>query len=342
MVRSWPTKTFLTGILLLAAWHHLPGRAAAWSAAGHRIVANIAYDRLDPETRSNIVNILRKHEDFTARFAARMPEDIRDGRPEDQERWIFLEASIWPDMIRSVPKYNHPTWHYINVPFFLSDLDQTALGDVLKFRVSMDLPKPLTDAAREQLNCVQAVKLALGALGDAATTDEQKAVYYCWVMHIVGDSHQPLHAVGLVSRGRFNTFEGDRGGNGIKIKQGQNLHSFWDGLLGGNQSLTEIRKRTAEIVGNDECKAAGEKAAGLLTPDIWVRESHQLVRTFVYHKLILEEVAAREADPSQPLQKVDLPLEYRQDAGRIAQRRVAEAGYRLAEVLKVGVNSKGK
>jgi hypothetical protein len=334
MARSCPKSLLLTAILILGAWMQYPGRAAAWSAAGHRILANIAFDRLDPLIRSNVVNTLRKHEDFAARFADRMPEEIREGTPEDQERWIFLQASIWPDLIRSVPKYNKGTWHYINIPFYLSNLDQAALGDVVKPNVSMDLAMPLSDEARDRLNCVQAVKLAMLSLRDAGTTDEQKAVYYCWVMHIVGDGHQPLHSVGLISRGRFNTSEGDRGGNGIHVEQGRNLHSFWDGLLGGNQSLTEIRKRTAEILGNEECKSAGEKAARQLAPESWIQESHQLAKSFVYHKSILDEVAAREASPDQPLASVDLPLQYRQDAGRLAQRRVAEAGYRLAEVIK--------
>ncbi len=334
MIRKLPNKVLLVAVLFLAVWLQFPGRADAWSAAGHRIVANIAYDRLDPATRANVVKILRQHDDFAARFAAHMPDDIRDGLPEEQDRWIFLHASIWPDLIRSAPQYHHGTWHYIDLPFYLSELDRTALESVIKPNISMDVPIPLTDAARDGMNCVQAVKMALAALKDAATTNEQKAICYCWLMHIAGDSHQPLHSVGLISRGRFNTSDGDKGGNGIKIKQGQNLHGFWDGLLGGNQSLNEIRKRTAEIVGTDEFKSAGEKAAGQLAPETWIEESHHLVRTVVYHKIILDGVAAGEADSTQPLQRVDLPLEYRQEAGHIAQRRVAEAGYRLAELLK--------
>jgi hypothetical protein len=47
-----------------------------------------------------------------------------------------------------------------------------------------------------------------------------------------------------------------------------------------------------------------------------------------------EEVTAREASAKQPLQKVDLPLEYREQAGLLAPRRAAEAGCRLAEIIK--------
>src|SRR5205807_3132992 len=109
-----------------------PTHAFGWSAAGHRIVANIAYDRLEPGVRTNIVKILRSHEDFAERFAARMPEEIRERVSEDQDRWIFLQASIWPDLIRSAPKFHKGTWHYIDIPFYLSDLDKTALGDSIK------------------------------------------------------------------------------------------------------------------------------------------------------------------------------------------------------------------
>jgi hypothetical protein len=324
----------VAGALFLAAWLLSPGRAAGWGPGGHRVVANIAYDQLDPGTRSGIVKVLRKHEDFDKRFDAKMPQDIRNGNAEDRDRWIFLQAAIWPDLIRMVPKYHKETWHFMNVPYYLSALDKAALQDVIKPNVSFTLPNPLTPAAHDHLNGAQAFKLCVRTLTDADTTDEEKAVSYCWLLHIAGDLHQPLHSTALVTRGRFHTSEGDRGGNGIKIKQGRNLHSFWDGLLGGEQTLNDIRGRAADILGSAELKKAAEKAAGTLAVEVWVQESNRLAKDFVYDKLILDEVAAREADATMPLHKVDLPLEYRQKAGRLAQQRVAEAGYRLAEILK--------
>src|SRR5262245_28017257 len=100
------------------------GRAAGWSTGGHRVVANIAYDRLDPKTRSSVVKVLRKHEDFPKRFKDEMPKEIQKGSAEDQDRWIVLQAAIWPDLIRSIPKYHKDTWHYINKPHYLSALDE--------------------------------------------------------------------------------------------------------------------------------------------------------------------------------------------------------------------------
>jgi hypothetical protein len=263
-----------------------------------------------------------------------MPQQIQAGNAEDQDRWIFLQAAIWPDLIRPIHKYHKGTWHFINVPFYLSAHDQTALQDVIKPNVSMTLPVPLTTMERDHLNAAQAFKLCVRGLTDADSSDEEKAIYFCWLLHIVGDIHQPLHSTSLVTRGRFHTSEGDRGGNGIQVKQGRNLHSYWDGLLGGDQTLNDIRKRSAAILASPELTKAGESAATKPGVEVWVQESNNWCKDFVYSKLILDEVAAREADASQPLQKVDLPAEYRQKAGQVAQQRVAEAGYRLAEILK--------
>jgi hypothetical protein len=320
--------------LFLTAWWLSPGQASGWGPGGHKVVANIAYDRLDPATRSAIVKVLQKHPDFKDRFAAKMPKDIKDGDAEDRERWIFLQAAIWPDLARSDPRYHKESWHFMNVPYYLSAHDKATLQDVIKPNVSFSLPTPLTAEAKAHLNAAQAIKLCVRVLTDSHATDQERAISFCWLLHVVGDIHQPLHSTALVSRGRFHTGEGDRGGNSIKIKQGRNLHSYWDGLLGGEQKLNDIRKRSAEILGDDGLKKAAEAAAEKLDVEDWVQESNKLAKDFVYHKLILAAVRAGEAQASKPLQKVDLPEEYLQKAGQVAQQRVAEAGYRLAEILK--------
>jgi hypothetical protein len=328
------SKVCLLSWLLVAFWGIMPPNALGWGPGGHRVVANIAYDQLDPVTQAEIVRILRKHPDFEKRFAGQMPDDFQSESKENQNRWIFLQASIWPDLVRPFPPYHKEQWHFINIPQYLTPHDQTVLQDVIKPNISFSMPNSLTDKDRDSLNCVQAFKLAMRVISDGHSPDEEKAISYCWLMHLAGDTHQPLHSTGLVSRGRFNTSEGDRGGNGIKIKQGKNLHSFWDGLLGGDQTMNSIRKRSADILADIELKDAAEKAVESLTPEQWVQESNELTKSFVYSKQIIDAVIAGEANGHVPLQKVDLPLKYRQDAGRMAQKRVGQAGYRLAEVLK--------
>jgi hypothetical protein len=317
-------------VLAVVFW--LPSLVHAWSAAGHRVIANIAYDRLDDEARAKIVGSLRRHEDFDKRFKERLPTEIRAGSPEE-DRWIFLQASLWPDLIRSVPKYSFDTWHYINIPYFMTPLDKAALEKTIKPNTSFDVPAPLTDEAKKKLNCVQALKLSLQTIARADSSDADKAIAYCWIMHIAGDMHQPMHSTALITRGRFQGSEGDRGGNSIKTLQSRNLHAFWDGLIGGEQTLNAIRGRAAEILASPEYKKAADASTKNLDPGAWAHESHTLACEFAYDRAsILAEVALRETEGQ--LTNVDLPVEYRKEAGRHAQRRVAEAGYRLAEILK--------
>src|SRR4051812_36867694 len=92
--------------------------AYAWNNTGHKVVADIAWEQLTPERRKEIVDILRRHPRFDEDFAKRMPADA------EEDRWIFQQAAIWPDIARGLKdedlaKYNRPTWHYVNVPVFI-------------------------------------------------------------------------------------------------------------------------------------------------------------------------------------------------------------------------------
>jgi hypothetical protein len=318
----------------LAASLALAEPATAWWESGHYLVANIAYDRVDAPTRAKVVDVLRKHPRLAEEFLARMPPDVRKAEDEVQARWIFLQASIWPDLIRGNAVHDRPTWHYITNPHFLSDLDRAALAKSLKYNGKLDLPAGLKDEDDPQeLNAVQALQLVTTRLPKAATSAGRKAVYYCWLLHLVGDVHQPLHSTSLFSRGRFNG-EGDRGGNKIPVKQVKNLHALWDSLPGNKLTLNEVRARAAKYLARVDAKQRGEKAAANLKFADWVQESHILAKQHVYSAQILQEIKNRDADPDQPLPPIDLPEAYLQNAGRIAENRIVEASYRLAELIK--------
>jgi hypothetical protein len=335
MLQQRTRKMILAGALALATWALTSSQAVGWGQGGHRVVANIAYDRLTPEERTAIVKVLSRHEDFKARFEAPMPKEVSAGPVEDRERWIFLQAAIWPDLIRPIPRFHRETWHYVNMPYFLSAVDEKALAATIKPNVSADLPFPLTNRAKEDLNCIQAFKLCVRELSDSHTTDQERALYYCWLLHIAGDVHQPLHSTSLVSRARFNQPEGDRGGGRIRIVQDtKGLHHYWDNLYGSKQSLKRITDRTRDILDRPGVKKAAEAAARNLDVKAWVQESHDLAKTVVYTKDILDTVTAGEIDPDQPLPKVNLSEADQKKARDTVDRRVAEAGYRLAEILK--------
>jgi hypothetical protein len=113
-----------------------------------------------------------------------MPADVADA-----DRWIFQHAATWPDLIRGQHEYDHPTWHYVNFPYYI-DGQPAPPGLNLRglYPTRLDLDK---------WNVTQAVKHCQTTLnGDASPSD--KALAYCWLFHLVGDLHQPLHSTALV------------------------------------------------------------------------------------------------------------------------------------------------
>ena len=110
-------------------------------------------------------------------------------------------VSTWADEIKSDPesrKYN--TWHYVNIPLDedYADIEKNKNGDV-----------------------VTAINECIEVLKNKNSPLSSKVFYLKFLIHLVGDIHQPLHV------GRFE----DRGGNDIKVKffgKQTNLHRLWD------------------------------------------------------------------------------------------------------------------
>jgi hypothetical protein len=127
----------------------------------------------------------------------------------------LAEISTWPDEVRSQPAYrNTGPWHYINLPLGLSFAD---------FETKV---KGMT-----QENVYSALQQQEQVLGSTASTRTQKVEALKYIVHFVGDLHQPMH----VSR------EEDKGGNSIQLNydgNGTNLHALWDSKLIDHQGLT--------------------------------------------------------------------------------------------------------
>jgi hypothetical protein len=299
----------------------------AWSDAGHKIVASIAFSRLTPVERQRVVDILREHPRFKTDFLDAMPENV-----DAKDEWIFQQASVWPDIARgfrgdALKEFNHGTWHYINVPQYLNESDREALGQ-LKVNDSLDPPaKPV-----EEMNAIQTIKLARALLADANASSRDKATMMAWLFHLVGDIHQPLHSTALFSQKLFP--EGDRGGNLIRTVQRRNLHSLWDGFPGGKVDLREAHQEALKLMANAELTELGERGARELDEKQWMDESHELCVNVVYGPDVVGYLRNREAEGSTNLQPIALSEEYLKAGGKICDRRVVQAGYRLAAVLK--------
>ena len=152
-------------------------------------------------------------------------------------------------------------------------------------------------------------------------SDALKSYDLSWLLHLVGDVHQPLHAITRFGHGQPT---GDAGGNFVKIcrctpcdaKCQSKLHTFWDGLPGDNPSPL------AAITYASKLAAADPTLAGNLLVSDWVKESVNDAQQFAYVDPILLTLG--------PFTITDT---YRTNAQQVADRRVALAGARLAKII---------
>jgi len=108
--------------LLILWFANLP--ALAWNHTGHMIVSELAWRNLSSAKRNAIATLLKQHPHYALLLATNVPPNV------DTNEWAFLNASVWPDMIRpartggrpkpaEITKYHRSEWHYINIPYVL-------------------------------------------------------------------------------------------------------------------------------------------------------------------------------------------------------------------------------
>lgn len=333
----------MSRIVLLAAVFVLvlPRTAPAWNSIGHMAIAKLAYDQLDDGTKLRVYELLKKHPHYEMFLAAGRPAGVEE--PE----WVFMRAAIWPDWVRprgekdprgpAVTKYHRSEDHYTNVPF-VDPKDEAALAG--KTLVSPDI-----------MNVISALKQRCNELHARNVADEDKAVAICWIAHLVGDLHQPMHAVAyFADNPSFR--EGDLGGNKIAVKangKGMNLHAFWDNVLGDDPRYTDdsadrqagihqqaIRVATA-LRGRDLDAEQKDRLDKHRTFESWRDESFDLAKAVAYTKGdgsgLLEIVESRFGQPA-PENAPELGEPYIQRAKAVAEIRATLSGRRLADRLK--------
>lgn len=188
--RAAPLCSLLLGASLLCGQAARPARA--WNATGHMAVAQIAWRNLTPAAKAQ-VNDLLAHSVSYASWMRQMPPNY-----PDRDLYIFMRGATWPDDIRKSPA-DRPAWHYVDLPL----VQKTAAFDPSPEVTATVVP----NAETELLNQTYVLGLAQAAPADRAAS-------LCWVEHLTGDIHQPLHSTSLFSSVFTN---GDRGGNSILL-----------------------------------------------------------------------------------------------------------------------------
>ena len=326
--------------------------AFAWNAHGHRVIASIAFLRLDPDRRLEIANRIRKHPRWEQDFAAKMPDVIKNGGEQIQAEWIFQQAAVWPDMPRGFrgedrKNYHHPTWHYVNYPAFLNPSDKAALGDL-----NINLEKKPPKVQTENMNVIQAINFSkLRIDGKIKVSPEEEALMWCWFFHCYADLHQPLHTTAMFSK--ILLPKGCRGGNSIKTKQSGNLHSLWDGLLGKDNKYQTCHNQAEKMfdevflksdlsiltLENGRASDANSIFSAIRSRSRWLpdhvtSESHSLCKSMVYSQEIRLHLERLEDAGESKVAEIELTDAYLKSAGRVARDQACKAGWRLGELLK--------
>jgi hypothetical protein len=294
--------------------------ALAWGCKGHQIIALIAEAHLTPRARSMVSQILS-----ASPISTSLSRYCRESGLDP-----FVDSSTWADDIRSV-RPNTAPWHFIDIP------RGARRGNLARYCRPAD--SCLTSALAAQLRVLQNPR--------AAATDRADALRF--IIHLVGDLHQPMHAV----------TNNDRGGNCVPVSffgrspqqtdpirenYSPNLHEVWDVEIVERSSRSETPQQLARAL---ERKFRGAKSAWKTQrPDFaaWAWETHALANTVAYGRLSREipieppRDVATCADDNHISSRMlrlheDLGPRYQSAAAPVVDEQLVKAGVRLAALL---------
>lgn len=310
--------------------------ASAWNAAGHMTVAKLAWDQLDAKDRQTLYDLLQEHPHWD-RFFINAGGRPADASPRDYQ---FALASTWADWLRGFSKprndeekqiYRHHVGprHYINWPFVYPK-------DVEFFR-GKELPTDPTD------DIIKGLDLAMAELkATQKFSRKERAVSLCWLLHLAGDVHQPLHNIGMYS---LESPTGDQGGNLFWVKdagQPVRLHGYWDDLFGREDYDAHLRSydravRAAAYLSREAFdRKMYTKELQDRSFESWSKGGFRLAVEVGYRsgklpgRIIIREHESEAEKDKAP----ELPNDYHARAMETANRQAALAGHRLADLLR--------
>ncbi len=261
--------------------------AAAYWEYGHETVAAIAYANVKPATKAKIRRLLAESK-------------VMD-TPQCPTATIE-QASYWADCVKPLKDANGKgrfdyaySWHYQNV--------------------NVCQPFDLMPACKDG-NCVSAqIEREVAVLKNRASSQKARVEAFLFLIHFVGDLHQPMHAGD----------KADRGGNDLKAAYGVyaperfGLHQIWDGPLAERAASTQPK-----LIRRYPAAQARRLAAGTVTD--WSRESWQVSRDTVYAGALGGDACV----PSRPVVLDDATVA---KAVPVLHDQMMKGGLRLARLL---------
>jgi nuclease S1 len=271
----------VAGLLSLAT-----ATAHSWGPQGHRLIALVAANHLTPPARQNV-------------------------------KWLLDDASladvaVWAD---DYLQGNNQTsfWHYVNIPL-----------DARRYDRNRDCPRqPGVSAGGRNdrwRDCVvDRIRYNQERAADRSLDRADRAVALKFLVHFIGDLHQPFHALGV-----------ERGGNGIPVvvfgsptcryadgaRFDCNMHALWDSEL-----IARRKRSDRAYVTELERQIAARKWTASGSAEEWAMESHALAKAAL--------LPAR-GDADEAYSRTHMP---------VIEQRLALGGLRLAAAINEALSS---
>jgi hypothetical protein len=277
--------------------------AHAWGDEGHEVVALIAQHYLDPGVATKVNTIL----------AADTTHLTPNTNIDSEATW----ADKFRDSDRNTTKvhYNEThNWHYVDLEISGPNLNSACFGQP-------PLNGALASAGPAQDCVVDKINEFAAELKSPATSDQERLFALQFILHFVGDIHQPLHA----------SDNNDQGGNLENVKavpalpktagsSSGNLHGFWDtqfvALQGSKTAATVAKKLITKITASKRTKWSAGTAAD------WANEAFGIAKVNAY-----------DLPAPTSTHHYTLPKAYVTNAKGVVAQQLSKAGVRLAFVL---------
>ncbi|HET8921461.1 MAG TPA: S1/P1 nuclease [Candidatus Acidoferrum sp.] len=309
--------------ILVAAFTFLSSvapSARAWGCKGHQTVALIAEKHLTPEAQQLVQRLLGENpiDPKLRRWCGNATTDL------------LVDASTWPDDVRN--ERNNGPWHYIDIP-------------------RGKHKGPLEEYCGPAGCVTRAIEEQRAILKDKSANPVNRAEAIRYLVHFVGDMHQPLHAIS----------NADNGGTCVAVKYfhheplpnfshperedySPNLHEIWDTeIVERDMEISNPHRYADELDGEFHAESTTWQAAGIHV-ESWAWEIHERAEVAVYDAFperigIEPDVKLKSCADNNHMGKrmfekhLTVSEAYQTSAVKAVQTGLAEAGVRLAMIL---------
>ena len=328
----------LTAVIAALCLTGIPAAVNAWDHPGHMTTGAIAFaevERERPELIEKIGLLFLVHPEIAPFWVA-----TGEAKGKERVRRMFIECGRWADDVKFTPS-DRPTWHTARWPIIADDAPAEA-----REAATARNGHPVGQA-------IDALTLNFAMVSNPESTHAERALALCWMFHIVGDIHQPMHVSDLYSK------EFPAGNAAATLSYVQDpigtttmpLHILWDSNALRIPSLAEVDRAAQAFQKKYPRSFYPElKAHPVGHPDTfreWARESHQVAVDWAYAiETVSDPNKDQDADRlvrnmvnfilngiSPVAEAPEVPAEYWEKLQLTAEQRITLAGYRIADLI---------